>query len=43
MQEQLLRVTLEEIERLWKASAGSPEADQLDVLTALVERYEVTG
>ena len=35
-----LRDALAEIERLWKAPAGSPEADRLDVLTVLVEHYE---
>jgi HTH-type transcriptional regulator/antitoxin HigA len=35
-----LRAALAEIERLWNAPAGSPEADRLDVLTMLVERYE---
>jgi HTH-type transcriptional regulator/antitoxin HigA len=35
-----LREALAEIERLWKSPAGSPEADRLEVLTLLVERYE---
>ena len=35
-----LRAALAQIEDLWKAPAGTPEADRLDVLTALVERYE---
>lgn len=35
-----LRAALAEIERLWKSPAGSPEADRLEILTLLVERYE---
>ncbi|MDQ5909345.1 MAG: HTH-type transcriptional regulator / antitoxin HigA [Pseudomonadota bacterium] len=31
---------LAEIERLWDAPEGSPEADQLEILTILVETYE---
>ena len=31
---------LEEIEALWEATAGTPEADRLDVLVMLVEAYE---
>mgnify|MGYP000923007167 CR=1 FL=1 len=31
---------LHEIEQLFDASTGSPEADRLDVLTTLVEAYE---
>lgn len=31
---------LAEIERLWDAPAGSPEADRLEVLAMLVEAYE---
>jgi len=31
---------LAEIERLWDAPDGSPEADHLEVLTMLVEAYE---
>lgn len=31
---------LAEIERLWIAPEGSPEADRLDVLVLLVEAYE---
>ncbi len=31
---------LKEIEQLWGASYGSPEADKLDVLVTLVEAYE---
>jgi len=34
------REALAEIERLWDAPAGSPEADKLDVLATLVEKYE---
>jgi HTH-type transcriptional regulator/antitoxin HigA len=34
------RAALAEIERLWDAPARSPAADQLDVLTLLVEQYE---
>jgi HTH-type transcriptional regulator / antitoxin HigA len=35
-----LEDALEEIDRLWGAEAGSPEADRLDVLATLVEVYE---
>jgi HTH-type transcriptional regulator/antitoxin HigA len=35
-----LRAALAEIERLWKSPTGSPEADRLEILTLLVERYE---
>lgn len=38
-----LRDALAEIERLWKAPAGTPEADRLEILTTLVERYEESG
>lgn len=31
---------LEEIDRLWNAPEGSPEADRLDVLATLVDAYE---
>lgn len=31
---------LDEIEALWEAAPGSPEADRLDVLATLVESYE---
>ena len=31
---------LQEIERLWGASYGSPDGDKLDVLVTLVEVYE---
>lgn len=31
---------LEEIEALWEAAEGTPEADRLDVLVMLVEAYE---
>jgi HTH-type transcriptional regulator/antitoxin HigA len=31
---------LAEIERLWGATAGSEEADKLDILVTLVEKYE---
>jgi HTH-type transcriptional regulator/antitoxin HigA len=34
------RRALGEIERLWDAVSGSVEADRLDILTTLVERYE---
>ncbi|QCK85188.1 transcriptional regulator [Phreatobacter aquaticus] len=34
------RSALAEIDRLWDAAPGSPEADRLDVLATLVERYE---
>lgn len=31
---------LEEAERLWGASSGTPEGDRLDVLATLIEVYE---
>jgi HTH-type transcriptional regulator/antitoxin HigA len=31
---------LEEIEALWDAESGTPEADRLDILVMLVEAYE---
>jgi HTH-type transcriptional regulator/antitoxin HigA len=31
---------LRRIEALWGAEAGTPEGDELDILLALVERYE---
>ena len=31
---------LQEIERLWGASYGSPDGDKLDILVTLVEAYE---
>ena len=31
---------LREIERLWDAAAGTEEADNLDILATLVEKYE---
>ena len=31
---------LTEVEKLWKAEPGSPEADRLDVLVTLIEAYE---
>lgn len=31
---------LEQIERLWGASPGTPEGDRLDIWVALVEAYE---
>ena len=34
------RAALAEIERLWGAAEGSDDADKLDVLTTLVEKYE---
>ena len=34
------QAALKEIEALWEARSGSPEADQLEVLTLLVEAYE---
>jgi HTH-type transcriptional regulator/antitoxin HigA len=33
---------LKEIERLWGAREGTPEGDRLEILTTLVEAYEVT-
>jgi len=35
-----LRAALKEIESLMSAKANTPEGDQLDVLTTLVEAYE---
>lgn len=34
------KAALAEIERLFAAEPGSPEADKLDILATLVERYE---
>jgi len=34
------RAALVEVDRLWDAPAKSPAADQLDVLTLLIEQYE---
>ncbi len=34
------RAALKEIERLWGAVPGTEEGDKLDILAALVERYE---
>jgi len=34
------QAALKEIEALWNAPSGSPEADRLEVLTLLVEAYE---
>ncbi|MFN3225837.1 MAG: type II toxin-antitoxin system HigA family antitoxin [Hyphomicrobiales bacterium] len=31
---------LEEVERLWGATSGTPEGDRLDVLATLIEVYE---
>ena len=31
---------LEEIEALWEAETGTPEADRLEILVMLVEAYE---
>jgi len=32
--------TLEEVERLWGAKAGTPDGDRLDVLATLIDGYE---
>ncbi len=34
------RAALAEVDRLWDAPAKSPAADQLDILTLLIEQYE---
>jgi len=34
------RAALAEVDRLWDAPAESPDCDQLDVLTLLIEQYE---
>lgn len=34
------RAALADVDRLWDAPAKSPAADQLDVLTLLIEQYE---
>jgi len=31
---------LKEVERLWNAAPGSPDADKLDILATLIEAYE---
>lgn len=36
------RAALAEIDRLWEAPDGSPEADRLEILAILVEVYEKT-
>jgi HTH-type transcriptional regulator/antitoxin HigA len=36
------RAALAEVDRLWDAPVKSPESDQLDVLTLLIEQYERT-
>ena len=38
--DQDLETALSEIESLWDAEPGSPEADRLDVLVTLAEQYE---
>jgi HTH-type transcriptional regulator/antitoxin HigA len=35
--------TIREIESLFQAAPGTPEGDRLDVLTTLVEAYEVSN
>lgn len=40
--EQEYDAALQGIEALWTAPAGSPEADQLEILVTLVEAYEAT-
>jgi HTH-type transcriptional regulator / antitoxin HigA len=40
--EQDYNAALQAIETLWEAPAGSPEADQLEMLVTLVEAYEAT-
>ena len=37
------RAALAEIERLWGAAFGTPAADRLDILMALVDNYERTN
>ena len=37
-----LRSTLAEIDRLWGAAADTPDGDTLDVLITLVEAYETS-
>jgi len=37
------RAALAEIEKLWGASSGTPEADKLDILVMPVEAYEKRG
>jgi HTH-type transcriptional regulator/antitoxin HigA len=34
------RAALREAERLWKAEPGTPEGDQVEVLSTLIEAYE---
>jgi HTH-type transcriptional regulator/antitoxin HigA len=34
------RSALKEAERLWKAEPGTPEGDQVEVLSTLIEAYE---
>ena len=40
--EQDYDAALRAIEALWSAPAGSPEAEQLEILVTLVEAYEAT-
>jgi len=40
--EQDYDAALRAIEALWTAPAGSPEAEQLEILVTLVEAYEAT-
>ncbi len=40
--EQEYDAALRAIEALWSAPAGSPEAEQLEILVTLVEAYEAT-
>ena len=40
--EQQYDAALRAIEALWSAPAGSPEAEQLEILVTLVEAYEAT-
>lgn len=37
------RAALQEIDRLWGAPAGSEDSDKLDILVALMDRYEETN
>jgi HTH-type transcriptional regulator / antitoxin HigA len=34
------RAALKQVERVWRADPGTPEGDQVDVLSTLIEAYE---
>ena len=34
------RAALKQVERVWRADPGTPEGDQVDILSTLIEAYE---